>query len=127
MTNALIYWLMKLDDIRMLIINLGIWIIIGFIVYLVVCFFIKQYPKSKLWISFIVICCFLELLYAFLPNTKQMLAIVAVPMVVNSKTVQEIPSDLQDLKNTVLNYLKKKPTIQENQNKDEKKDERLSI
>jgi len=112
MTEMQMYWLTRLDNIRGLVSGpFNIFWVLGFIVctVFVIISRIEEAPfKMPLWPSFFLLGIMLleGVVYAFLPTTKEMAAILIVPRIVNNQKVQEMPDKVLDLANDWLEKLK---------------------
>lgn len=67
---------------------------------------IRKYYPYLILSSFVV-----STIWALIPSTKEMAAIIVIPKIVNNKKPQEIPSKILDLSIDWLNKLKPSPSV----------------
>ena len=124
LTSKLLYFIIKLNDIREFLLGLSIWLltfgIIGSIISIIYkcCYFTKcisyTLPPfitniSILFVIFGILSIFLSY---FLPSTKEMAAIIVTPMIVNNKEIYNIPKKLIKLAEDWVDKITKKQTTQ---------------
>lgn len=112
-TESTIYWITRLDGLKDGCIGVGVTFTILFIITAFFSCMIRFDEEDKKATKYIVIS-FLGIIFAiscifanvFIPTTKQMCAIKALPLVLNSKDVQEIPEKVLDLANEWMDELR---------------------
>ena len=108
-TESTIYWITRLDGLR---IAVGVFLAALFLfgaIWLIVSFADNELDtiKKHRW-KLLVPIIFLTGLLVFIPTTKEMCAIKVIPLVVNDETVREIPKDIADLAHEWLDELRPK-------------------
>lgn len=119
-TESELYWIFKLDDIRDLL--TGCTIILCIISVLLIVMTIAQaydgdlfddipwrrsaFARLAVYITLIVF----SVVLVLLPSTKQMVALKAIPAIVNSDTAKDVPSDVKALYKLGVDALKEKLT-----------------
>ena len=117
-TESELYWILKLDDIRNLLV--GCTVVLGIISVVLVVMTIAQatdecmfdasdwrrskFARLSVYAALIVVATALTLL----PSTKQMAAIKGIPAIVNSEAAKEISSDAKELYKLGVDTLKEK-------------------
>jgi hypothetical protein len=112
-TESMLYWITRLDGIKGAIVGIGAVLIIVFVVSTWI-FSMLRFVDKKQWatkrmigsLTGIVLSSLFMVSNIFIPTTKEMCAIKAIPMVVNDKQVQELPIKVIDLANEWLDSLK---------------------
>lgn len=96
MTTMQMYWLLKLDDFGIFLAVIGIISIAASLLVMYVRYLEEEEAlrATKVWIIIGGVCL---IVLAFLPNTKQMAAILIMPSIVNNEQVQELPQKVIDL------------------------------
>lgn len=119
-TESMIFWILKLDDLRLLFMIVSLSSVLIFAVTAVVwglqadegkikaSLTAKSICKKALISS--VVCGFLAVI---LPSTKQMAMIKVIPMVVNSEIVHTMSNDAKQIYELAINALKEKLTIED--------------
>ena len=119
-TESELYWILKLDDIRNLLI--GCTIVLGFTSVVLIIMTITQFfddflcdyddwrrskvARLSVYAALIVVVTALTLL----PSTKQMAAIKVLPAIVNSEAAKNVSSDVKELYKLGVDALKEKLT-----------------
>lgn len=115
-TPMQMYWLLKLDDIRMLC-GVSVGIIAAVMLFSLLTYLNEEEDgiKKKAAVSFVCSIFGLGLSISaltFLPSTKQMAAIYVVPAIANNEKIQQIGGKTLDISNQLLDltkeYLKSK-------------------
>lgn len=125
-TESMIFWILKLDDLRFLFMMGSISSIVIFAITAFVWGIQADEGKinasitaksicKKALISAIVCAC----LIVILPSTKQMAMIKVIPMVVNSEIVHTMSNDAKQIYELAINALKEKLTIEDKNQKNE--------
>ena len=119
-TEGMIFWILKLDDLRLLFMIVSLSSVLIFAVTAVVwglqadegkikaSLTAKSICKKSLVSS--VVCGFLAVI---LPSTKQMAMIKVIPMVVNSEIVHTMSNDAKQIYELAINALKEKLIIED--------------
>ena len=108
-TESTIYWITRLDALKTLTLITGTLcigvILIGFLAYCLNC---KGGNEKKVlyWCPIFILPLILFIGSVFIPTTKEMCAIKAIPVVVNNKQVQEMPNKVLELANEWIDELK---------------------
>ena len=117
MTESMVYWIAILDNLRIVLWILGLFLLIFTVILTYTICEEMEYrsdddEKTILsWIKFLlipsVLLSFLVLVaLAFIPNTKQATAIYIIPQISNNEQFKQIPDKLLDLGNSWLDELK---------------------
>lgn len=117
-TETEMYWLTRLDNIRDAAVGILIlWALVTAAVSIVsiicggwpdtekekcVAQILRRFIVVPVWA---ILCCLIATLI-FVPTTKEMCAIKAIPMIVNNEQVQELPNKVVDLANDWIDELK---------------------
>lgn len=112
-TSEMVYWITRLDHFK----GFGFFLII---VSVFLAFIIRGViadnefrPSRLLWFLvpiFISFCGFI--MTVFVPNTKEMCAILIIPKMANSETIKELGTDALEIKNLAISYLKEKMEVE---------------
>ena len=119
-TESQMYWLTRLDNLHEAAAIIGVIasIIFGIAIIMAIIYWSEENDYKPFLI--ILPCFLLSMVIAvsscFIPTTKEMCAIKAIPLIVNDEQVQEIPTKIVDLANEWLEELKP------NKNKETKDD-----
>lgn len=118
-TESTLYWITRLDGLKGVVIGVGIVLLIVFILCTIISL-IARYEgdgdKSAgkfilLSLVGIILSVFFMGSRTFIPTTKEMCAIKAIPMIVNNDEVQEIPDKVLELATKWIEELKPKPNV----------------
>jgi len=117
-TEAQMYWLTRLDEIKTAVVGIGVISILICAVALTFSCIIRFDDKDKRATKFVIssaigllFSALLLSLHIFVPTTKQMCAIKIIPMITNDEQVQEIPNKLVELADEWIEELKPNNTI----------------
>ena len=109
-TPMQMYWLLKLDDIRVLCVLFVAVVIFATIISLGIYNDAKDEGTKKIAIAGFVLGLFCFGLFSgaltFLPSTKQMAAIYVVPAIANNEKIQQIGENTLDISNQLLDLTK---------------------
>jgi hypothetical protein len=108
-TESTIYWITRLDGIRMF---LSIMTGASFLAVFMACMWLileEDKRATKFIIVSVITGLLLTLSSVFIPNTKEMCAIKVIPIIVNNEEVQELPNKVVELANDWINELKPSP------------------
>ena len=119
-TESMIFWILKLDDLRLLFMIGSLSSVLIFAITAVVWGIQSEEGKinasltaksicKKALISSVV-CAFLTVI---LPSTKQMAMIKVIPVIVNSEIVHTMSNDAKQIYDLAINALKEKLTIED--------------
>lgn len=119
-TESEMYWLTRLTSLKDGVIGIGagMMILFGTICFVaLLAWFMEEREGAKKWIKFSLPLFMLGGLIAFssifIPTTKEMCAIKAIPVIVNNKQVQELPNKVVELANEWIEELKPNKEITE--------------
>jgi fumarate reductase subunit C len=112
-TESEMYWLTRLTSLKAATVGVGTGIMImfgtiGFVGLLAYC--LEETERGLKWFKFSIPIFMLggliTLSSIFIPNTKEMCAIKAIPVIVNNEQVQELPNKVVELANEWIDELK---------------------
>ena len=116
-----IYWIVMLDNIKNLckiVTVLGIISTVGGIIFICGAFIeglSASLRKTSITVAVLAFCIFITgiLGRTFIPNTKQMIAIITIPKIINNEQIQDMPDNALKLINKKLKEWAKETEIME--------------